>query len=392
MSLFDASGDSRIRVLRRDDKTQKFVPHGYFPPTATEEHLLREFGGGYYWCQLLVIDEAGRSVVKQQKYLDLPGAYRAPKGDLPGIREETPKDGVAAPGGLLPTGGDLASVLNATVLATFMDLIKTMKEVTTRPTPSPDPMLLQMMQQQSALQMKFMEVMLARPETPAGDTKKDLLDMLRAMRDLFPPPEHPASVANPNNPTEVIKTIVDAIKGLREVSDELSPDRQVDPMSQIIAPLAEVVISEHRARQGTRQRRLPAPAAAAPQPGGSVDQSAAGAAASQAPLWQRVLAREGPRLLAQARVGRDPGFVAQMALEFAPPNIRGAIEEFFNAEEKDVLARLLAQVPELAEHPQWAVEFVQEAQDILFGTDEEEEPEPANLSSESASGAEVEPS
>src|SRR5262245_8585936 len=78
-SLFDGSADARVRILRRDDTTQKYVTHGYFPPDAGEELISRTLGGGAYRAQLVIPDPAsGMLKIKRQRDFKIPGAYKPP--------------------------------------------------------------------------------------------------------------------------------------------------------------------------------------------------------------------------------------------------------------------------------------------------------------------------
>lgn len=92
----------------------------------------------------------------------------------------------------------------------------------------------------------------------------------------------------------------------------------------------------------------------------------------QVPTWQLVLHKEGPRLLAQAQVGRDPGVVASIAMEYAPPQIAGVLAEFFRQEPADIITKLGEHVPGLKGFPDWTMAFVEEVR-LILGYEEDEE-------------------
>src|SRR4051812_1877305 len=78
-SLFDAEGDSRVAIYRRDDITKKFVYHGQLAmEDASETGIASLFGGGHWRCQLRITDDAGREVIKRQRDIQIPGPYKPP--------------------------------------------------------------------------------------------------------------------------------------------------------------------------------------------------------------------------------------------------------------------------------------------------------------------------
>lgn len=83
------------------------------------------------------------------------------------------------------------------------------------------------------------------------------------------------------------------------------------------------------------------------------------------PGWQMILKREGPRLLQQAGEGRDPGLVANMALEYAPAQVKPHLQGFFNQDPDAIYAKMIANIPGLAEHQEWTEEFIYEARVLL---------------------------
>lgn len=387
-TLFDFSGDARIRVLRRDDKTQKYVSHGFLPVAASEEDVGAEWGGGRYRVQLCVPDGTGREVIKTQREFDLPGAYRPPT-EMAGVRaplvvkpgSNTPVASI--PSTVVPGSQDMASMLNATMMTTFMDLIKTMKEVSSRPTQQTDPMLLEMIRSISAQQSKMFEVILPLIlESRKGDSKKDVLDLIGSLKDLMGPQQP----VNPSDPSKVLEGIVSAIKQLRDVSDELSPEKSGtgDPLMDSLPRLTEIIAEEQKFRRGQvqqPQRRLQSGQQQAqvqaqpPQPQPQPEQQ-------DLKMWQKVVRSYGNQLLSSARSGKNPELIADMAVAFAPDDIKGVFTELCRGKPEDVAAQIIGEIPGLEEFPGWMYQFVEQIQFRLFpeefedytdGTVEEEE-------------------
>jgi hypothetical protein len=358
LSLFDASGDTRVRCLWKDPTRQKWTTHGYFPPDVTEETLLKLFGGGEYMLQLLVQGNEGREEIKQTRRVKLIGPHRIP-AELPGIHtvnNTSPAQQSAAPvvGTISGGGGDMLSMLNATVMTTFMDLLKTMKEVSNRPAPSTDPMILKMMESQAAVQGKLIELMLANGGGKS-DTKKDFMDLLELVKGIMP---SPAATGDPN---KVLESVVSAVKQLRDVSEEFSPDKgSGDPLLDSIPRLVEVIAEEHQQRKGQQT-----PAATGQNPP-RVKPPQGQQGQLQVPIWKRVLRREGPRLLQAAQAAKKPEPLATMIVEFMPSTIKGAMTEFFHRETTAVVQDVLTEVPGLDQFPVWVNELVEEVQFIMF--------------------------
>lgn len=354
--LFDASADNRVRLLRRSEQTQKWIPHGYFPPDVTEEVILKEFGGGRYMAQLLVHD-GKKEAIKQSRKFELTGPYRPPTGDVPGIRDQTAF--VAGGSGTtvispVTTGDNLMSMLNATVLSTFIDLIKTMKEASSRPAPpAVDPMLVEIMRSQSAMQAEVFKLVLPLV-LGKGDSKKELLDLFAQFKDVLTP----APAVNPSDPNVVLKSIVGAIQQLRQVSDDLTPERTGDPLVDSLPKITELLMEEHRMKRAamiaaTNPQPIPLPA---PNPTPQMPDGA--------PLWRKILHQQAPRLMASAQAGKSAEAMAVIAVEFAPD--RGALVEFFHREPDKVLAQMVEEVPSLGQYPTWLLEFIDHVQFRLF--------------------------
>jgi hypothetical protein len=378
-SLFDFSGDARVRVLHRNEKTQRYEPHGYFPADATEESVLNEFGGGRYRVQLLVRDDAGREVIKTQRDFDLPGEYRPPAGDLPGIgtrasgyrpKEEAASTAVAP---IVSGGDDLMQVLKAGIINTLLEMMKSTKEMSAPRTPAVDPMLVEIMKAQAATQSQMMQFMLTLATKDGGDSKKDMLDLMAKMKELVAPPASANGVV-PADPMKMFNNMLETFKSFREAAEDVSPPS--DGMGGILsaAPkLIEVISEQHQMQKN-------AAAAAASQPR-AAQQPIVGTIAPQPQgpppaLWQRALREHAGRLVASAAAKHDPDVIAGTAILFAPPALLEAFKIFFHRSEEEVAADVFTEIPLLAEHREWVADFVVAAQERLFPEEFEGEDEP----------------
>lgn len=374
-SLFDASGDSRVRVFRFDDKTQKLVTHGYFPPTAGEEDIAAAFGGGRYRAQLVSPDPAtGLTQIRRAREFSIPGAYRPPQKintieDVsPHGAAATPASAAAAAASMVPGGGDdLMQVLKAGIINTVLELMKASKE--TRQS-GPDPLLIRLMESQAQTQQQMMQFMLTLATKDNG-ADKDMLAMLVKMKEIVAPN---SGVAVASNPMEMFNTMLSTFSRMREVADDISPPREPgDPLMDSIPKLVEVVAEQHALNKASRQQSITTRRVAGPA-GGTAEMPVVGTIQpAQAPtqqenlaMWQIILRQQATRLVAFATAKQDPDDIAAMAIIFAPANVKEALSIFFHREEAAIVADILTEIPQLADHREWMSDFIQAAQERLF--------------------------
>lgn len=365
-SMFDWQGEGRLRVLRRNEKTQRFEPHGYFPKEATEEAILNEFGGGRYRAMLLVRGQDGREVIETQRDFDLPGVYKPPAGDLPGIGSRDPHaprvgTTTASPSvalaPVIPNNNDLMEVLKAGIINTLLDMMKTSREV--RPA-GPDPMLLKLMEQQAQTQQKMMEFMLTLATQRNGGSREDTLELMAKMKELLGPG------GTPSDPMGMFNTMLETFTHMREVAEDINPapQRSGDPIMDSIPKLVEVVAEQHemnkrqRAQAGQQiPRRMPP----APVPSSLPVQTEPPLA-----IWQQLLRQQAARLLSSAVAKHDPDLIAGTAILFAPPHVKEALALFLHREPDVVMADVLVEIPALADHRDWLADFITAAQERMF--------------------------
>jgi hypothetical protein len=372
-SLFDASGDARVRVMRRDQTTQKFVTHGFFPPTVKEEDIAMAFGGGNYRAQLVIPDPAsGLSKIKRSRDFSIPGAYRPPNR-ITTMEEVGQNPAPAAVNGgremmLAPTGGDLASILNAGVVSTLLDLLKTTKEINTRPVAGPDPMLLKLMEIQAASQQQMMQLMLTIATKETGDSKKEVLDLMTKMKELTAPTN--GGAPNPANPLDMFNSMLETFKSFREAADDVASPRggSGDVFMDSIPKLVEVVAEQSRLSKD-RAASMPRPA---PVPTTQVN-TALPPSTDGVPMWRVVLKQQAPRLIQAAQQGQDADVLAGMAVMFAPTAFVPTLREFFHRDHEEVVNQVMEEIPELSLHRDWVNIFVESVQERLFPEEFDEE-------------------
>lgn len=345
--------------MRRDEKSMKFILHGYLPAEASEEDVATTFGGGHYRCQKIVKDAQGASVIESQREFDVPGQYKPPVGELPGLASrppEVPASQSAITASSQVGAGNVMEILQSGLVGTVLDLLKAAKQ----PAPSDSGMaevVRELARQASEDRRMLMDTLKAMQGQ--GTTRSEVLAELQQMKSLVSPTS--AVEGGRSQLTE----LVSAIKELREVSEDLGGKPvAADPLA-FVPQVLEVISEEQKLRRGRQAQGRPAPAA--PTPAITQGATVSEAPASPVPLWQRILVGEGPKLVQQAEQGSDPDDVAALVVKFMPGNLRGAITEFFNAPTADVLALVRQHVPGLNEYPKWTEDFVVGVQYELFG-------------------------
>lgn len=380
-SLFDASHDARVRVLRRDDTTQKMVTHGYMPPTVSEEDVAQRFGGGHYRAQLFLPDPAtGSPKVKRSRDFDIPGPYKPPTKIL-SIDEAGPNapqnsnGAVSTQPQIVGGGDDLMQVLKAGIINTLLEMMKSTKEMNNRPAPTTDPLMLEFMKAQAAAtaqaaesnrqMMQFMLTLL----TKESGAEKDTLGMLAKMKEIVTPP----AAANAADPMKMFNTMLETFTRMREVATDIAPQSGdgVDPIIGSIPKVVEVLTEQHQlnkaAREAAAQQRITSQAM--PGPAGGVAHMPVVSTlppAEELPMWQKAIRQQAHRVIAAAVAKDNPDDVAAAAVMFAPPALKESFKIFFHRDEEAVTADVLTEIPALAEHRGWLVEFVNAIQYRLF--------------------------
>ena len=367
-TLFDASGDSRIRVYRRDDK-MKLVMHGYLPPDSAEEDVARQFGGGHYKCQLIAKDSQGASVIVTSREFDLPGAYKPPAGELPGLTQRAPDalPSLTSVSPTLPGASNVMEILQSGLVGSVIDLLNKAKQPTPADTGLAE-VLRDIAKQASDDRRMMLDMMKGLGQ--AAPSRAEVLAELEVMKRVLSAP------SATSDSKQQLTELVEAIKQLRDVSEEFNPTRNdpTDPLS-FVPQVLEFMTEEQKLRRSKATppavslvpaTKVPAmPMSSEPVPGPMKPESV--------PLWQRVLVGEGPKLVGYAQRGEDAEEVAALAIKFAP-SLRGAFTEFFNRPADEALTLLVRHVPGLTDYPTWAEDFVLAAQYELFGEGDEPEP------------------
>lgn len=370
--------DTYITVHRQDNTSKDWIFHGKLAPNeATEEELARVFGGGVYRCQEKIRDESGVWRIGRTRTVRLTGQYRPPTGILPGAQKS--EAAPSSPGtAVVPAGGGQpVDIMGAGILQLF------------QAAQAQQTMMTQMFQQMSQHQSVLMQSVLKDgPKGPdLADIIKSLVPLLTAYLSQPKQERDPLEMlkavgeivrANTGKQSDIADTIA-AMNELMEMRDRLGGGgEESDPLWSSVPKLVEVIAEQAQASRQPRRPRSPAALTGpdmkatpiTPKEGTPVtplrpDQTQR----LVVPLWARVIKGEGPKLLLAAKQGRTPGLVAEVAWEWAPDAIKEAMTEFFGRD--DVRDRLMELVPGLKEHEEWADEFISEAQELIFGEEED---------------------
>ena len=378
-SLFDASGDSRVRLYRRDEQKQKMVFHGYLPPDATEETIAEATGGGYYKVQLLVRNGEGKEVIETSRELSIPGAYKPITGSLPGVGVPATiaSSPVAQQQGQQNGGGDnMGSVLNAAMVSTVVDLLRMGKEVaSSRPDPAASlAPILQQMSEDRKVMFALIERMGTQQQQPV-QSRTEFFEEIKLMQSLLGPRTDSSSEGG-------LAKMLEQFRLLKEMGQELGGDKgdkDTDPLS-LLPGVLELLTNEQRlratppAQPQPAQRRLTHGApGAGPQPQPQPTGQPVPETASKDVL-DEVLAKHGAVLVSSAKAGRSPELIAGMAVQFAPKALLERLGEYFQKDDDAIVSELIAKLPELAAHKEWVEEFVVAANTELFGPEEDDDP------------------
>lgn len=361
MALFDTTADTRIRILRRDDKDMRYIHHGVLAPeNANEEMVGNMFGGGVYRAQLLVKDEAGREVIKNSREFRLPGPYKPPQGDLPTgapiVASPAPVQ-VARPAGV-PQIGD---ILSAGVLQLFQSMSLMQQQST------------QMMEAQSKAFTLLMERAVNRKETDwvalasaaspliaawigkSPEDRPDPLEMIEKVTSLVR--------ANTGQQSS-LKDMAETMAAIADMRDAFGGSGSTgDPLMDSLPKLITLI------GDGIEMQKRHAGGGASP-PGQQPPVTALPAGNPVLTGWQKLLASQRGRLVDLARRGVNPELAAEMAVEVLPEQYRGLLVEALKDDE--AAAKIRQAIPEVEEFVNWFGTFFDALRIVVFGEEGEE--------------------
>ena len=363
-SLFDGlQTDGYVNLHRLDDITKKWVYHGRLTPAeATEEHIAGLYGGGTYRCQERVPEPSGRITYGRTRTVVISGPYKPPRE--PVAAEAKPATSPAASPAPAMMGGNVGDVLSAGVLQLF------------QASAAQQQMMMQMFSQMQAQQATLMQAVLQGEKKPGLESllaaaapivtaylsqpkqERDPLEMIRAITDIVKP-----VTGQQGNMADFIG----AMREMLELKDMLSGNTESDPVGKLVESVPGIVDVLKTEQQLRAQARTTTPNGGVPVK--QVPTKDASIPQVQMPLWERVLRNDGKKLVMAAQFNRDPGLVAEAALEFAPDAVKPAVAEFFASE--DAKQRVLAIIPEMKPYEMWLDSFLEEARALL--TPEEDE-------------------
>ena len=360
MQLHD---EDYVRIHRMDDFDKKLVYHGRLAMHEQNEVFVgRTLGGGFYRVQLLsrVDNPASTHQIKGTKTFKLPGRY-IPPSSLLGGEQSTPSPSApsATPEVGTLRGGSPNETLNAALVATVVDMMKTLREPPQKQSQGP--------QVDWGLiingALGLMTTMLSR--------KGDAIDPLVLLKEIKEIVGSPAAAQPASN------AIADAVKGLRELmhlKDAVDgKEPPLDAEGAMYATIPKLLDAMLSSRGQTPQQSGQTPPSTIPQlnPGD--------------PLWKQLLLSQRVNLLKGAQMGLEPGFAAEMALRLMPQHAQGVLNEFLAIPDHVELS--MQTIPELRQFPHWITSFFAEVVAQLTGEEEEEVTADGSKSGAEGSGA-----
>ncbi len=337
-SAFNAIGDDRgfVRIVRLDEREKSWVPHGkLLPSEATWERVAELFGGGKYRLVGFKKDEAGHVNFEKQTTVVIPGPYKPPTGDLPGMPS---RNAASSPPGRVEVGTVGGTPTSAETLnAALVNQVIEMMQANRRPGVEWGALL-------AALAPTLTELIKAM--TGRKDEGGKLNDMvLRQMEKLGEKIEH--ITQRPAQPTQPATTQMgDLVAAIREVLELKDMMEGKESGGERMPPEFGMVEKMLGLLQGGKVVPAPVPTGA-PTP----------AAVAAMPIWQRLLLGNKRILLSAAARGRDGSAIAQALLDLhVPEEAIGSVKELL--QRPDCGAVVVQAVPELAQFPKFTEEFL----------------------------------
>lgn len=342
----EATSETRIRVGRLDDFTQKEVLHGYLNHVEQTELKVAElWGGGNYKVYLLGPDERGSMVVRRKRDFKLLGPYRMGTG-IYGMPTPSSVGAPAAPAGVvvadprIPVGSTAKELVESALLGKVLDLM----EQKNKTTPALDwtPIITGV--------LGFIEVLVKPKQDPQASAIAEELRQLRGELDRMRHQPGPA--------THSITDVLGAVEQLANAKKLLSGGGDDDgerssSLTGLLAPILQIL-----AKGGT------VPAASVPSPSPQP-------AGDPGPLWTQLLRHYGRDFIGAAQRNIEPAFVADMAVRFVPSEHEGVLFEF--VQRPDAAQVAMEVIPPLKQFPTWTAKVFEELK--LLMQEEESEAE-----------------
>lgn len=334
--------DMRVRILRLDDLTKKWITHGHqLNRDFTRETVLGMFGGGRYFCQVLTENSA---ILRGAKFT-LPGAYRptglhggtpsASAPSSPTTPEPTDPPRPAAPRAD-PTPVEL---IERVMTSRFLE---TLSGATSRPTPSPWAPVLAAMAPAIVTALPELFKVLRGPATRTDPALAAELASLRTM--LEQQQRNAGGVASPNN--------LDTFKQFLELQELLRDggDRDSGRGGGMLERLAEIAAA--------MMQKAATPAAPTSAPRVEVTTLATIPNASTAPVHEQFLMIHANNLTRAAAHNMEPQGVAALVMAELPQSEHGILAALVGRE--DAADEILRVVPSLAPYSAWVAAVVEE--------------------------------
>lgn len=349
-SFFDGmSDDSYVMIWRRDDITKKLVYHGKLSPLeATEENVLALYGGGEFLAREKKRLHDGRMVFGRQRSFVLAGAYKNPALSIPPA---------SAAGGAVDPNPPVTAQGNVNMEDIKMAGVLSLLQMTQQAAQAQATMQSQMQQMllsTMTAQREGMEAIIKATASRPEEKRESPLEMIKTVVEMMKGVQSPKSD---------VKDLMEGMRSILEFRDELSPAKPStgDTIMDSVPKMLDLV------KEGFALKRMEGTVPNAPKTNAQIPATTGDAQAEahpDMPIWQRVLLAQKNTLIRAASSGKDPEIAALAAVEFMPEGIRGAMTEFVLRE--DVLAQVVAVVPELQQFPNWITAFFTEVRSQLL--------------------------
>lgn len=352
-SVLDSPPEGSHALLHRWDNTKaKMVLVGKMDAKeATEELIAERYGGGRFRVTERVPRETGGHVYGRSREITIAGPMKRDE-DLPPWPSSTAPPAAAAPAAAAPAPPfSSAQAGMVELMEAVKSIMKENREQTT--------LFLAQIREQYAGQPRgddtlvklltvltpIIQALISRP-TP---NQPDTLKIISELKGFLAP--KPAVGGRTDSPTDVIDSIVEAMRSLKNMSDELSPKDETAPELKTIAELTRVLA------KGVEHAPAPAPVAAPVTPEAKLDPNL--------PPWKKVLLSNRKAFFRFAQVGADPELAAETAMTFISPALEPVIRAF--VVDPQATALTVETLPELASYRPWVEAFLKELRGFLEG-------------------------
>lgn len=355
----DKRRSPRVKITRLNED-KRWVTHGMLAPEeATEEMVAGLFGGGKYAAQLIQRQDDGKDKIEKTKTFFIPGKYRPPLGDLPGIAlaaNPTPPPG-SYPQQNMPAPSANPNVMNAreaidtALVSKVMEVLKPERAATNWPE-----VVVSLLTVATPIIQTMMEV--RKPQVDPAISQ--LTETIRRLEErIAQPPQTPTPITGAAAAFKEMAEMRALLLGGVEAGEEKASGGADNMLMQLGMKVLDALGKSQPQPQPPQPPQNPA--------------LGQGGAPPMNPM-EALLRQYGPQLVASAQRGMSPAFVAEMINNYVPQEAVGLLQELIAR--PDLATYLPQMVPGLQALPKWTTEFATELKaygaEVEEGDDDEE--------------------